>query len=260
MRILSLPGGGVRGILQARLLERIEQERPFLAQVDAFAGASVGALNAVWLALGRPVQDLVPLYRKAAPFVFGSGFLARHAGAALRATLATHLGDKRLQDLPRPVLAYSVSAVGIELARPDELLVDVALAATAAPGALPAHQGKVDGGLVQNDPSAAALAWAEKRGTPRTAVRIFSVGTGVAPPAPSAGGLFGALKAAMAVGQCAAQVECHQALGDRYYRLQPRLDREVALDDATAVNELVETADRADIGGVSHWLRAAFGT
>ncbi len=259
MRILALPGGGVRGILQARLLERIESELPFLAKVDAFAGASIGTVNAIWLALGRPAQDLVPLYRRAAPFVFGKGFLARHAGAALRSTLASHLGDKRLKDLPKPVLAYAVSASGVELAKPDELLVDVALASTAAPVALPAHQGKVDGGLVQNDPSAAALAWAEKRGAPRGQVRIFAVGTGAAPAKPT-GSLLGTLRAAMAISQCAAQVECHQALGDRYYRLQASLEREVALDDVGAVDELVEAADRTSLDGLGWWLRRTFCT
>jgi len=47
-RIPSLDGGGIRGVLTARPLERIEAKRPgFLAGVDLFAGTSTGAILAL---------------------------------------------------------------------------------------------------------------------------------------------------------------------------------------------------------------------
>ena len=75
-RILSLDGGGIRGVLTARLLERLAAAHPeFLPSVDLFAGTSTGALLAVALAKGRTPAELVQLYRKNGPRIFGHNLL-----------------------------------------------------------------------------------------------------------------------------------------------------------------------------------------
>ncbi len=70
-RILSLDGGGIRGVLTARLLERIAEVRPeFLGRVDLFAGTSTGSILAIGLAMGLTPTRLVALYREQGPLIF----------------------------------------------------------------------------------------------------------------------------------------------------------------------------------------------
>lgn len=61
--ILSCDGGGIRGLLSARIIQRLQAEIPFLDQVDLFAGTSTGGLIALGLANGASPDDLVDLYR-----------------------------------------------------------------------------------------------------------------------------------------------------------------------------------------------------
>ena len=62
-RILSLDGGGIRGVLSARILQKIVELHPaFLDKVDMFAGTSTGAILAAGLATGRTPQEMVDLY------------------------------------------------------------------------------------------------------------------------------------------------------------------------------------------------------
>jgi uncharacterized protein len=50
-RVLSLDGGGIHGLLTARLLQEIDHQTPgFLAQANVFAGTSAGAIIALVLA------------------------------------------------------------------------------------------------------------------------------------------------------------------------------------------------------------------
>ena len=50
--ILSIDGGGVRGLVACVILERLEAAHPgFLDQVDLFAGTSTGAIVALGMAV-----------------------------------------------------------------------------------------------------------------------------------------------------------------------------------------------------------------
>ena len=70
-RILSLDGGGLRGVVTAKLLERLETAHPgFLSQVDLFAGTSTGGVLALGLARGLSPTDMGKLYTEAAEKVF----------------------------------------------------------------------------------------------------------------------------------------------------------------------------------------------
>jgi patatin-like phospholipase/acyl hydrolase len=78
-RILSLDGGGVRGIFTLQILARIEsllrEERgaPDLVLADVFdliAGTSTGAIIAAFLALRKPIAEIEQLYVEFGPFMF----------------------------------------------------------------------------------------------------------------------------------------------------------------------------------------------
>src|SRR5262245_4537506 len=69
--ILSCDGGGVRGALTARIVQRIEEELKkatgdkilFRDRVHCFAGTSTGGIIALGLACGKTPEELVGLYK-----------------------------------------------------------------------------------------------------------------------------------------------------------------------------------------------------
>ena len=70
--VLSLDGGGIRGVLTARLLERLERAQPFLHRVDLVAGTSTGGILALGLAHALTPAQLVALYVEHGASIFGS--------------------------------------------------------------------------------------------------------------------------------------------------------------------------------------------
>ena len=76
-RILALDGGGIRGLLTAILLERLEKAVPgWLDRVDFLAGTSTGGILALGLAHGVSPSRLRELYEREGPRDFRR-FLAR---------------------------------------------------------------------------------------------------------------------------------------------------------------------------------------
>ena len=74
-RIVSLDGGGIRGVLTAALLERLDIEQPgFLAQVDLYAGTSTGGILALALASGLTPTEARNLYERLGAKVFKDSF------------------------------------------------------------------------------------------------------------------------------------------------------------------------------------------
>jgi predicted acylesterase/phospholipase RssA len=68
--ILSCDGGGIRGLMTAKIIQRLQKEVPFLDQVDLYAGTSTGGIIALGLANKLTPTDLVKLYRERGPEIF----------------------------------------------------------------------------------------------------------------------------------------------------------------------------------------------
>jgi patatin-like phospholipase/acyl hydrolase len=213
-RILSLDGGGLRGVITAKLLERLETVHPgFLSQVDLFAGTSTGGVLALGLARGLSPTDMGKLYTEAAEKVFADSTwddirdLGKLTGAdysiqPLKQAILDLVGEITLGDLPKRVLISSFQLDNnpqtpgvLRVWKPkffhnfpgpgsdsDERVVDVALRTGAAPAYFPIYQGYVDGGVVVNNPSTCALAQAldpETGGQRLEEVTLLSIGTGI---------------------------------------------------------------------------------
>ena len=71
-RILSIDGGGIRGILPAIWLAQLEKEtnKPAREHFDFLAGTSTGAVLAAALATGIEARDLVKVYEERGPELF----------------------------------------------------------------------------------------------------------------------------------------------------------------------------------------------
>lgn len=218
-QIMTFDGGGIRGALVAALVQRIEKEFPkLLSNVDLFAGTSTGSAVALTLASGKSTSDLISFYStEHMKFVFGHSrwnFLRpKHSNENLRRLLEQDFPDVQqtqgggsrkllLSDLKKKVLVtsfklddkktnnwspvyfhnYPNAATDLEPSS-NEPVVDVALRSAAAPTIFPSHQGYIDGGMMANNPSTAAIAVALKNNPELDIrdIRLLSFGTGYTP-------------------------------------------------------------------------------
>ena len=78
-KILSIDGGGIRGVFPAMFLSKLEAELKakgkenwqIYQNFDLICGTSTGGILAIGLALGMPAQDLYQLYLDNASLIFG---------------------------------------------------------------------------------------------------------------------------------------------------------------------------------------------
>lgn len=70
--IISIDGGGIRGLVPALILQKIESEvgKPIHEFVDLVAGTSTGGILALGLASGIKTEELVKIYSTRATQVF----------------------------------------------------------------------------------------------------------------------------------------------------------------------------------------------
>jgi patatin-like phospholipase/acyl hydrolase len=215
LRVLSIDGGGIRGVVPALVLARLEAltGQPVASLFDLIAGTSTGGILALALACPQPLAagTLAGIYVERGPAVFAStlgrrlGTLGGLFGPAYAATgleqlLEDFLGETPLADACTRVL---VPAYDIERHRPALfkswrpeaqaiLMRDVARATSAAPTYFPpASLGKhttsrtsallIDGGIFANNPALCALAEASRL-APGAEVLLLSLGTGESAP------------------------------------------------------------------------------
>lgn len=171
-RVLSLDGGGMRGIYTAAFLDKLTRQfgqirgEPALdlgRGFDLITGASTGAIVGCALAIGRPMSEIVDLYREHGPKIFphriagrgsvifratqGSRYV-RAGDKALRRALEAVLGDTTMLDVYRgrgislcvPAVLMSEHRAWVFKKTPcsgvrddNYPLVDVCMASSAAP-------------------------------------------------------------------------------------------------------------------------------
>jgi len=297
-RILTFDGGGIRGVYTAVLLQRLAAQVPgFLDRAHLMAGTSTGGILALGLASGMTADQLVKLYQDNGKQIFARSIFreigdlgdligAKYDNANLERILTRVFGNRTLDDLlPRHVLISS-----FDLDTPSkprtwnpkffhnfagddsdgaERVVNVALRTSAAPTYFPVYQGYVDGGVVANNPSMAALAQALDIGTGNQRqddVRLFSVGTGGSPTFISGDAhdwgiaqWAHSLVDMMIDGMMGvAHYECSRLLRDKYFRLAPVLNEPVGLDAVDQIPELMANANKVDLTSAVTWLKANF--
>ena len=211
--ILALDGGGVRGILEAIFIERLDTAWPrFLQKTDLIAGVSTGGLQALSLAAGKSPTEVREMYEAKSKDIFADSLLddfrdmwkivgADYSNKNLRKILELQFGDMRLRDLNKRVaiVAFdldngSKGKNSLRTWKPkvfhnfpgedtdgEERVVDVALRTTAAPVYFPTYQGYCDGGVAANNPSMVGVAQAlDPRGSKAQLehLKVLSLGTG----------------------------------------------------------------------------------
>ena len=214
-RILSLDGGGIRGVFPAALLARLEEhlEYPIGHYFDLIAGTSTGGIIAIGLGLGLSANDILKLYVEQGPAIFDQEHgavenwirqrlrgvthwvVTKHSSAPLRLALEDMLGRRRLGEsrtrlvIPawHPVLerVYIYKTAHHPRLETDykQPAIDAAMATAAAPTFLKPHMTEsgvelLDGGVWANNPIGVAAAEAIGTvGWPGDRLKILSIGT-----------------------------------------------------------------------------------
>lgn len=294
--ILTLDGGGIRGTLEAVLLQRIVKTYPkFLRDVDLIAGTSTGGIQALGLAAGKTPGVVAEMYIQASNKIFEDSLwndlfqqdkirTADYDNTNLRNFLKMQFGEMKLGELDKKVAIVTFD-LDNEHSNPakrswkpkifhnlngsdsdtESKVLDVATYTSAAPVFFPTHDGFADGGLVANNPSMVALVQAmDPRGVNKKLhdIRLLSIGAGFMPRYIEGSRLdWGALQWAPhllyiflegSIGLV--DFQCRQLLGERYLRLNPHLDKIVALDDPSEIPRLVEVAENFDLEPTIEWL------
>ncbi len=114
-RVLSLDGGGMRGIYTAAFLARLtdqfsrirgESALDLGLGFDLITGASTGAIVGCALAVGRPMTEIVGLYREHGPKIFPHRIAGKASAVCRAAQGSRHVraGDKALRQALEKVL------------------------------------------------------------------------------------------------------------------------------------------------------------
>ncbi len=292
-KILSIDGGGIRGIIPARVLERLETHVPGIVQeFDLYAGSSTGAVLAAGFAFGFDPRFMRQMYQGFGKQVFADSIWddlrdlkyilgADYSIDNLKALLERVIGETTLGDLEKKVLiaTFDLKDESRDPPRwkpkffhnyPDsrgdsqERLVDVVIRSAAAPIYFPIYQGYIDGGISANNPSMCALAQAFNEGF--LDIRLLSLGTGNNPRwLDEQNGDWGVyqwglnlVNLIMDGGSEVADYQCRQILKDQYFRLQPQLLKPIGMDEWRSTDELIEIADGFDLEPILAWFEASF--
>ncbi|WP_341822374.1 patatin-like phospholipase family protein [Wolbachia endosymbiont (group A) of Clivina fossor] len=210
--ILSVDGGGIRGIIPAIILAEIEQRtrKPIAEIFDLMAGTSTGGIVVAGLCKkderGNPqysANDLVEFYQKYGAYIFKSSFLrrsilswfncAQYPHKNIESVLDKYFGEDILKNTLSKVLITSYDINNnypffFKSWREDRNFIrlkDALRAATAAPTYFIPKYLKidqidrllVDGGVFANNPAACAYA-SGKRLFPNDDILLLSIGTG----------------------------------------------------------------------------------
>ena len=213
-RILSIDGGGIRGIYTAVLLNRIAQKVPELFdETHFFAGTSTGSILSVGLAFGIPPAELIEIFRAYGQIVLqkslvqniGQVINAKYDIMNLRKLLTPYFGAAILLDLSKrrgkniliPAFDLDGKIDNIRTWKPKifhnfsgpqaddaEMVVDVIVRSSAMPIQFASFQGFIDGTVVASNPSMLALTQAIDRATGKqdlANIRLLSFSSGYFP-------------------------------------------------------------------------------
>ena len=207
LHVLSVDGGGLRGIFAAAMLAAWEDDfgTSIADHFDLVVGTSTGGIIALGLGLGISPAEILSFYLENGDRIFPSSHRVgyrlahrlrrpRYSAAALRVVLEDRFGNQTLGDssVRLAIPSYDLASDHVHLFRTPhhqdlrrdwrESAVDVALATTAAPTFLPAmslgsHR-LIDGGVWANNPTMVGVAECfDRLGGERGHIYLLSVGT-----------------------------------------------------------------------------------
>jgi patatin-like phospholipase/acyl hydrolase len=216
-KILSIDGGGIRGVIPARFLQLVEEQldgQPIHEYFDLIVGTSTGGIIALAIGAGIPLDKVVNLYREKGKVIFSRRtpryFFSRlplmkislpythslYNNVSLRKELVDLFADLRMKDSRCKLCVPSVNIttgepVVYKTEHHDDFYTDgkrlmweVALATSSAPLFFPPFEMSgsgyhIDGGVWANNPSVVGIAEGIKLGKALSDIKVLSLGTGM---------------------------------------------------------------------------------
>jgi hypothetical protein len=194
-KILSVDGGGIRGLFPTAILAEIEARtgKPISQTFDLLTGTSTGGLLVACLGKGMPAKDILSLYLNESKTIFDRNIVhmfldhfglidSKYPADGIEGVLDKYLGTTTFAQASPYLL---IPALNIQTGKPkffktnedgEIKLSYAARASSAAPTYFPPKDYYVDGGMFANDPSACGLADAF-RIWPGEQFKVLSIGT-----------------------------------------------------------------------------------
>jgi patatin-like phospholipase/acyl hydrolase len=201
-QILSLDGGGLKGLFSAAVLAHIEEDckTNIVDHFDLITGTSTGGIIALGLGMGMRPIEIVKFYVEKGPQIFGrpiskGWFANKYGNDDLKAALTSCFGERVLGESRKRLVipSYNLGEDDVylfktpyhpRLRRDYKVPVwKVALATSAAPTFFPAfmeldHVRLIDGGVWANNPTLVGIAEAVSMlDVPLKAITVMSLGT-----------------------------------------------------------------------------------
>jgi patatin-like phospholipase/acyl hydrolase len=307
-RILSFDGGGIRGVLTSVLLNRLLTAYPALLQerpgtITMYAGTSTGGILALGMAAGLTPTQIRDLYVTNGKLIFDSSWTrdvveigglsgSKYDNVNLKQILLETFSALRLQDLKSRVLiaSFTLDNQLIDATQRtwnpkffhnfpgsdsdgESLVVDVAMSTSGAPTYFPSYGVFIDGGVIANNPSMAAVAQAldgrnqpSERATTLNDIKLLSLGTGASLQYVDgqdhdwgdAQWIKPILNVMMDGSVGVADFQCAQLLGNRYCRVAPIFpaNKSFPMDDVSKIVDLMDLAQSFDLTSAVAWLNA----
>ena len=204
-QILSLDGGGIKGIFSAAVLAHLEEDLnlDITEHFDLIAGTSTGGIIALGLGVGKRPREILRFYVDKGPVLFANGLMSslrrlwrnKHNSDGLERTIKECFGDTLLGSCRTRLVipSYNIGEDDVYLFKTphhERLTRDykvpvwkVAMATSAAPTYFPSfrnvdHIRLVDGGVWANNPTMVGVVEAVSMlNIPLESIRVFSLGT-----------------------------------------------------------------------------------
>jgi len=137
-KILSLDGGGIRGVLSARILQEVERQlnpdpqnqpyKPLHEYFDLITGTSTGSILTAGIATGKKTQEIIQLYQEHGKSIFtprkklqnisnftkflpkglqgliGSFYKAKYPHEGMEIALINALGEVKIKEVEKPII------------------------------------------------------------------------------------------------------------------------------------------------------------
>ena len=152
----------------------------------------------------------------------------------------------------------------------DYRVVDVAMASSAAPVFFPSYDCHIDGGIIATDPSLASIIYAidEELGKRMDQIRLLSFGTGycynsIKEDTSKWGAIdwviskdpdLPIISVTLEGNAQLSQIFSKKLLDSNYYRVNPKMDKDISMDDTKSMDYLLELAAEYNIKDCINWI------
>ena len=290
--IINFDGGGLRGLLSISLFERIQKEFPdILRNTNMIGGTSTGSLIALGLAYGLTPSEIKELYSvENTNYIFNKSYSEILRPKYDNKNLKEVLGKifpkyLRLKDLGKLVVIPTLY-IGNETSEwkpifynnlpnsptENERVIDVAMYSSAAPAFFPSYNCHIDGGVVASDPSLATIVYAidNQLGKDLKKIRLLSIGTGyfynsIKQDTTNWGAIDWVISKEPSLPIIAVTLEGNsqmsqlfskKLLDENYYRLNPRMNRDIGMDDIESLEYLKKLGEDYTINDTIKWIKS----